>query len=73
MFSEGEEEQELMFRLAVERINADPTILPRSSLVAQVERIGKEDSFHADKKGKLQTAWFANVNFVAMCESRLFE
>lgn len=51
LFSEGEEEQELMFRLAVERINADPTILPRSTLVAQVEKIGREDSFHANKKG----------------------
>lgn len=51
LFSEGEEEQELMFRLAVERINSDPTILPRSTLVAQVEKIGREDSFHANKKG----------------------
>jgi len=51
LFSEDEEEQELVFRFAVDRINADPSILPKSTLVAQVERIGKEDSFHADKKG----------------------
>ncbi|KAK4337133.1 hypothetical protein RND71_043892 [Anisodus tanguticus] len=50
LFSEGEEEQELMFRIAAERINSDPTILPRSTLVAQVEKIGREDSFHANKK-----------------------
>ena len=53
LFSEGEEEQEVMFRLAVERINSDPTILPRSTLVAEVEKIGREDSFHANKKGIL--------------------
>lgn len=52
LFSTDEEEQELVFRFAVDRINADTTILPRSTLIAQVERIGKEDSFHADKKGK---------------------
>lgn len=56
LFSEGEEEQELMFRLAVERINSDPTILPRSTLVAQVEKIGREDSFHANKKGTFNKA-----------------
>lgn len=43
-----------MFRLAVERINADPTVLPRSQLVAQAERVGREDSFHADKKGEFE-------------------
>ena len=45
-----------MFRLAVERINSDPTILPRSTLVAQVEKIGREDSFHANKKGTFNKA-----------------
>ncbi|CAG2166449.1 unnamed protein product, partial [Oppiella nova] len=50
LFGEDGEEQELVFRFAIERINADPTILPKSTLVAQVERIGREDSFHADKK-----------------------
>lgn len=53
LFSADEEEQELTFRFAVEKINADRSlILPRSTLVAHVERIGREDSFHAHKKGK---------------------
>ncbi|XP_054163278.1 glutamate receptor ionotropic, kainate 2-like [Oppia nitens] len=50
LFGEDNEEQEMVFRMAIERINADPSILPKSTLVAQVERIGKEDSFHADKR-----------------------
>lgn len=51
LFNENEEEQELVFRFAIDRINADKTILPKTTLVAQIEKIGKEDSFHADKKG----------------------
>ncbi|XP_025016477.1 glutamate receptor ionotropic, kainate 2 isoform X1 [Tetranychus urticae] len=50
LFSDGEEEQELVFKYAVDRINSDTTILPRSALVAQVEHFGSEDSFRADKK-----------------------
>ncbi len=41
----------MLFRFAVDRINADITILPRTTLMAEVERIEELDSFHADKKG----------------------
>ena len=51
LFTKDQTEQELMFRLAVDRINADPTILSRTTLVAQVEKIDELDSFHADKRG----------------------
>lgn len=51
LFTKDQTEQELMFRLAVDRINADSTILSRTTLVAQVEKIEELDSFHADKRG----------------------
>lgn len=45
LFGDGEEEQEAIFRFAVERINDDKNILPSSTLVAQVERVPSADSF----------------------------
>ena len=57
----------MVFRFAIERINTDPTILPNSKLVAQVEKIGKEDSFHADKKGLL-----LNKNTVFVYQMRVY-
>ena len=40
-----------MFRLAVNNINEDPTILSRTRLVAQIKTIDYFDSFHANKRG----------------------
>lgn len=42
--------QEVAFRFAVEKINADNKILPRSKLHAEIERIMPQDSFHASKR-----------------------
>src|SRR5689334_20326665 len=50
LFSADEEQQEMVFRFAVDRINQDTTLLTRSTLTPQVERIAQEDSFHANKK-----------------------
>ncbi|TDG50512.1 hypothetical protein AWZ03_003101 [Drosophila navojoa] len=50
LFHPSDDHQELAFRQAVERINADRSILPRSKLVAQIERISPFDSFHAGKR-----------------------
>lgn len=55
LFTSDQEEEALVFRFAVERINADKTILQTSHLIADVETIDEKDSFHADKKGKLIT------------------
>lgn len=54
LFHPTDDHQELAFRQAVERLNADRLVLPRSKLVAQIERISPFDSFHAGKKGKLK-------------------
>lgn len=42
--------QEVAFRYAVDKINADNKILPRSKLHAEIERIMPQDSFHASKR-----------------------
>lgn len=55
LFHPGDDSQELAFRYAVEKINRDKTILPRSKLTAQIERIPPNDSFHASKRGKVCT------------------
>lgn len=51
LFHDGDIDQELAFRYAVEKINLDKTVLPRSKLSAQIERVPSEDSFHASKRG----------------------
>ncbi|XP_046669488.1 glutamate receptor ionotropic, kainate 2 isoform X2 [Homalodisca vitripennis] len=50
LFHPADDKQEVAFRYAVERINADSTVLPRSRLSAQVEKISPQDSFHASKR-----------------------
>ena len=50
-----ESKQEVAFRYAVERVNANRKILTKSLLSAQLEKIPPQDSFHASKRGnKLQ-------------------
>ncbi|XP_066999463.2 glutamate receptor ionotropic, kainate 2 isoform X3 [Anabrus simplex] len=50
LFHPADDRQEVAFRYAVERINADRNILPRSRLSAQIEKISPQDSFHASKR-----------------------
>ncbi|XP_059485780.1 glutamate receptor ionotropic, kainate 2 isoform X1 [Neocloeon triangulifer] len=50
LFHPADDRQEVAFKYAVDRINADRTILPRSRLTAQIERISPQDSFHASKR-----------------------
>ena len=50
LFHPGDNNQEVAFRYAVDKINSDRTILPRSKLTAQVEIISPLDSFHASKR-----------------------
>ncbi len=56
LFGLNEHEQELAFHFAIDRINADRSILQSSTLVADVQRISDSDSFHGNKKGKKNTA-----------------
>ncbi|XP_071450570.1 glutamate receptor ionotropic, kainate 2 isoform X3 [Hetaerina americana] len=50
LFHPADDRQEVAFRYAVERINLDRGLLPRSRLSAQIERISPQDSFHASKR-----------------------
>jgi hypothetical protein len=52
LFDLSESKQEVAFRYAVERVNANRNILPKSLLSAQIEKIPPQDSFHASKRGK---------------------
>lgn len=63
LFHNGDIDQELAFRYAVEKINLDKTVLPRSKLSAQIERVSSQDSFHASKRGNQSTFFFFRCFF----------
>ena len=48
----AESKQEVAFRYAVERVNANRKILSQSLLSAIIEKIPPQDSFHASKRGE---------------------
>jgi ionotropic glutamate receptor len=50
LFERGEENVAIAFRLAIERLNADRKLLPKTRLVPVVEIIDKSDSFAASRK-----------------------
>ncbi|KAF4530035.1 hypothetical protein B566_EDAN018259, partial [Ephemera danica] len=50
LLDSADKQQTVSFRNAVERINDDKSLLPRSRLVAQVENISPDDSFHTSKR-----------------------
>ena len=52
LFDHSDTVQEIAFRYAVDRVNADRDIMPRSRLTAQIERIREQDSFYASKQGR---------------------
>lgn len=51
LFHTAGDPQEVAFRQAVEKINADRLILPGLKLVPEIEIISPHDSFHASKRG----------------------
>eukprot|EP00095_Tigriopus_kingsejongensis_P010162 snap_masked-scaffold575_size133042-processed-gene-0.15 protein:Tk10162 transcript:snap_masked-scaffold575_size133042-processed-gene-0.15-mRNA-1 annotation:"hypothetical protein EAG_02403" len=53
LFDLAESKQEVAFRYAVERVNANRKILSNSLLSAQLEKIPPQDSFHASKRGEV--------------------
>lgn len=61
LFHPSDDKQEVAFRYAVEKINANRDILPKSRLSAQIEQIKPQDSFHASKRG--ECFFFTFVNF----------
>lgn len=53
IFSEEQKQShiELAFKYAVHKINRDRVILPKTTLVYDIQYVPKDDSFHATKKG----------------------
>ncbi|KFM59945.1 Glutamate receptor, ionotropic kainate 2, partial [Stegodyphus mimosarum] len=49
LFEDFDDDREMAFRYAVDRINADDTVLPNSRLAAKIERLKPQSSFHAAK------------------------
>nr|XP_024214688.1 glutamate receptor ionotropic, kainate 2-like isoform X1 [Halyomorpha halys] len=47
---------ELAFKYAVHRINKDKNLLPKSTLVYDIQYVSKDDSFHASKKACQQVS-----------------
>lgn len=47
---------EVAFRYAVYKINRDKTLLPRTTLVYDIQYVPEDDSFHASKKGKFHNS-----------------
>jgi hypothetical protein len=63
---------ELAFKYAVYRINKDKHILPRTTLVYDIQYVPRDDSFHASKKGRtLDTVTLVLVVLVQTCHSNL--
>jgi ionotropic kainate glutamate receptor 2 len=54
IFTEDQKDSsaELAFKYAVYRINKDKHILPRTTLVYDIQYVPRDDSFHASKKGR---------------------
>ncbi|XP_055926547.1 glutamate receptor ionotropic, kainate 2-like isoform X1 [Argiope bruennichi] len=49
LFENFDDDREMAFRYAVDRINADDAVLPKSKLSAKIERLKPQSSFHAAK------------------------
>lgn len=61
LFHPSDDKQEVAFRYAVEKINANRDILPKSRLSAQIEQIKPQDSFHASKRGESASPSFQSA------------
>jgi hypothetical protein len=61
IFTEDQKDSsdELAFKYAVYKINKDKTILPKTTLVYDIQYVPKDDSFRTSKKGEFNY----NINF----------
>ena len=51
LFEEANSLEEIAFKYAVDHINRNRELLPRSRVMAQIERVPPHDSFYASKRG----------------------
>lgn len=52
----------MAFKYAVYRINKDKTILPKTTLVYDIQYVPRDDSFRTSKKGKKKANFCASRN-----------
>lgn len=57
---------EVAFKYAVYKINKDKNILPKSTLVYDIQYVPKDDSFRTSKKGKNKKIGFFIYFFLEM-------
>lgn len=55
---------ELAFKYAVYKINKDKWILPKTTLVYDVQYVPKDDSFRTSKKGELFSNIYVHILFI---------
>ena len=55
IFAKEEMEQSSIFGYAIDRLNADQSMLARSRIQTHLALIDPDDSFHGEKKGKYQS------------------
>ena len=53
LFEEANSMEEIAFKYAVDHINRNRELLPKSRVMAQIERVPTHDSFYASKRGKI--------------------
>nr|CAD7423216.1 unnamed protein product [Timema monikensis] len=65
IFTEDQKDSstELAFKYAVYRINKDKYLLPRTSLIYDIQYVPKDDSFHASKKACQQVQYGVHAVF----------
>ncbi|EGI61386.1 Glutamate receptor, ionotropic kainate 1 [Acromyrmex echinatior] len=68
LFHPSDDKQEVAFRYAAEKINANRDILPKSRLSAQVEVIQPQDSFHASKREVNKSPWDTPIATAELAE-----
>ena len=61
LFDGAEPTQELAFRYAIDRVNSNRNVLPRSRLTSSSERVPPSDSYIASKKGRISFFFFLSL------------
>jgi hypothetical protein len=71
LFNPEDELQEVAFRYAVDRINMDRVLLPKTTLVPIIERVATHDSFHTAKRGNKCCSYYILRKNIIHCNMLL--
>lgn len=59
---------DLAFKFAVHKINKDQHILPKTTLIYDIQYVKTGDSFHANKQGNLVHPWFPEIDATRLAD-----